>query len=81
MLFSTLRREENPRSDGWEGYPTPRGRIVNNVVDREISNLVVIGSDIRQFWVADVKAVFDEPNRPTVATNFVGSSIISTRSP
>jgi alkaline phosphatase D len=39
--------------------------------------VVVIGGDIHSFWVADLKLDFGDPNAPTVATEFVGTSVTS----
>ena len=36
-----------------------------------------IGGDIHSFWVTDLKADFDNRSAPTVATEFVGTSITS----
>jgi alkaline phosphatase D len=38
---------------------------------------VVIGGDIHSFWVADLKRDFRDPASPTVATEFVGTSVTS----
>ena len=42
-----------------------------------MANPVVIGGDLHSFWVNDLKRDFDDPGSPTVATEFVGSSISS----
>ena len=36
-----------------------------------------IGGDIHSFWVTDLKADFGRPSSPTIATEFVGTSITS----
>jgi phosphodiesterase/alkaline phosphatase D-like protein len=64
-------------SDGWDGYPAGRQRIVSQIAQQKIENGVVIGGDIRSFWVADLKPKFGDPNAPTVATEFVGTSVTS----
>lgn len=77
MLFSQLKQGDKWWSDGWDGYPATRQRIVNHIADRQIQNTVIIGGDIHQFWVSDVKKDFDDPASPVVATEFIGSSISS----
>ena len=37
----------------------------------------MIGGDVHSFWVTDLKPDFDDPRSPTVATEFVGTSITS----
>lgn len=76
-LFSQQRQGDKWWSDGWDGYPATRQRIVNHIADRQVQNAVIIGGDIHQFWVSDVAKNFDDPASPVVATEFVGSSISS----
>jgi alkaline phosphatase D len=64
-------------SDGWDGYAPTRDRILARLRDRRVPNPVVIGGDIHSFWVTDLKADFDDPASPTVATEFVGTSVTS----
>ena len=40
-------------------------------------NAVVLTGDIHSNWVNDLKVDFDKPESPTVATEFVGTSISS----
>jgi alkaline phosphatase D len=42
-----------------------------------VSNPVVSGGDRHSFWVNDLKRDFDDPGSPTVATEFVGTSVSS----
>jgi alkaline phosphatase D len=44
---------------------------------QKIENVVVIGGDIHSFWVTDLKRDFGDPASPTVATEFVGTSVTS----
>ncbi|MEJ0069248.1 MAG: alkaline phosphatase D family protein [Pseudomonadota bacterium] len=64
-------------TDAWDGYPTARGRLLNFLAARRPANPVVIGGDIHSHWVTDLKPDFDDPRAPTVATEFVGTSITS----
>jgi alkaline phosphatase D len=68
-------------SDGWDGYPAGRQRLLNHIAERKIENVVVIGGDIHSFWVTDLKKDFNDPASPTVASEFVGTSITSTGIP
>jgi len=64
-------------TEDWNGYPWSRTRLLQHLHDARIANPVVIGGDIHSFWANDLKFDFDDPKSPTVATEFVGSSITS----
>ncbi|ACB53722.1 phosphodiesterase/alkaline phosphatase D [Crocosphaera subtropica ATCC 51142] len=63
--------------DQWDGYIESRHRLLNFLHNNQISNPVVITGDIHSSWVNDLKLDFDDPRSPTVATEFVGTSISS----
>jgi len=64
-------------TDGWDGYPAARRRLMDLLAERRIANPVVLGGDVHQFNVADLKRDFDDPASPVVASEFVGTSITS----
>lgn len=64
-------------TDGWDGYPAARRRLLDALAARRSSNPVVIGGDVHAHWVADLKLDFDDPHSPVVASEFCGSSITS----
>ena len=64
-------------TDAWDGYPASRARLLRHVEASRVSNPVVIGGDLHSFWVNDLKRDFDDPRSPTVATEFVGTSVSS----
>lgn len=64
-------------TDGWDGYPAARRRLLEAVSNRPSSDTIVIGGDIHSYAVADLKLDFDKSNSPTVATEFCGTSISS----
>ena len=70
-------RREAWWSDGWDGYPAARRRLLSQIAEQKIENVVVIGGDIHSFWVTDLKPDFGDPASPTVATEFVGTSVTS----
>ena len=63
--------------DAWDGYVTARNRLLGDVLDEEVANLVVLSGDMHSSWVADLKTDFADPASPTVGTEFVGTSISS----
>lgn len=64
-------------TDGWDGYPKARERLLGAVAQRKVSNPLVLGGDVHAGIVADLKLNFDGPKSPVVATEFVGTSISS----
>lgn len=68
-------------TDGWDGYFPERARILEFIQNQQVSNPVTIGGDIHSFWVTELKANFLDENSPTVASEFVGTSISSSGVP
>ncbi len=64
-------------TDGWDGYPAARRRLLDTVAQRRVPGLVVLGGDVHSHYVADVRADWDDPASPLLATEFCGSSITS----
>ena len=64
-------------TDGWDGYPAARQRILDAMKATKLANPVFIGGDIHSFWTTDLKADFNNPSSLTVATECVGTSITS----
>ena len=64
-------------TDGWDGYPAARQRMLDAISAVRPANPVFIGGDIHSFWVTDLKADFGDPSSLSVATEFVGTSITS----
>lgn len=63
------------RSDSWDGYPAARKRLLQHLHDSKVNNPLVLTGDIHAWCTADLKLDFDEPRSPTVAREFVVSSI------
>ena len=64
-------------TDGWDGYAPARNRLLGTVAERKVPGAVVLGGDVHSNYVADLKADFDQPDAPTIATEFCGTSITS----
>jgi len=64
-------------TDGWDGYPAARKKLLDFLGERRIANPVVIGGDVHMHWVADLKPDFDDPKSAVVASEFCGTSITS----
>lgn len=64
--------------DNWSGYDVPRTRLMQFFADNpQVANPIVLTGDIHTNWVNELKVNFAEPDSPTVATEFVGTSISS----
>jgi alkaline phosphatase D len=64
-------------TDGWDGYPQARRRLLDYVGRRKPANPVVIGGDVHSYWVTDLKPDFEDTGSPVVATEIAGTSITS----
>jgi alkaline phosphatase D len=64
-------------TDGWDGYPDARTRLLSHLRDSRASNPVFIGGDMHTAIVSDVRVNFDDPRAPVVASEFVATSITS----
>jgi alkaline phosphatase D len=64
-------------TDGWDGYPAARQRLLDFLHGRRIANPAVLGGDVEGVHVADLKLDFDDEKSPVVASEFVGTSITS----
>jgi alkaline phosphatase D len=68
-------------TDGWDGYPAARQRMLDAIAATRVNNPVFIGGDIHSYWTTDLKADFSNPSSAIVATEFVGTSITSNPPP
>jgi alkaline phosphatase D len=64
-------------TDGWDGYPRARRRLLDFLARRKPGNPLVIGGDVHAFWVTGLKPDAEDPRSPVVASEFVGTSITS----
>ena len=65
-------------TDGWSGYPAARQRLLQQVADRRLRGVVVLGGDVHANYVADLQLA-GHPG--IVASEFCGTSITSTGLP
>ncbi len=68
-------------TDGWDGYPAARERLLGVVAQKKVPGVVVLGGDVHAHYAADLKpgayAAWDDPKTPVAATEFCGTSISS----
>ena len=81
-LFAPLVRgsdRDGPRfwTDGWDGYPAARQRLVDAMVARRLSNPLIVGGDVHACYAADILARPAEGRGAVVASEICGTSITS----
>jgi len=64
-------------TDGWDGYPFARARLLDSIAQRGVKGVVTLGGDVHAHFVSDLKSNFQDANSPTLATEFCGTSISS----
>ncbi len=67
-------------TDGWDGYPAARRRLLDTLVKHGAHNPLVLGGDVHTFYATSLRPDFAKPvsrQNPVVATEFVGTSVTS----
>jgi len=64
-------------TDGWDGYPFARERLLLDLEARRVPNAVVLGGDVHANYVADLKLDWNDARAPVLASEFCGTSISS----
>lgn len=64
-------------TDGWDGYPFARSRLLDSIAQSGVKGVVTLGGDVHAHFVSDLKSNFNDPNSNTLATEFCGTSISS----
>ncbi|MDO9379690.1 MAG: alkaline phosphatase D family protein [Nocardioidaceae bacterium] len=63
--------------DAWDGFPAARQRLIRSWERAGTRNPVVITGDWHSTFVNDIRADFDRPDSPVVASEIVGTSVSS----
>ncbi len=64
-------------TDGWDGYPLARQRLLQGARDGGVQDLLTLGGDVHRHVAADLRPRPNDPASPVVASEFVTSSISS----
>jgi alkaline phosphatase D len=64
-------------TDGWDGYPEARRRLLQGAAEAGVDNLVVVGGDVHRHVAADLRMRPNDSGSPVVASEFVGGSVTS----
>ena len=69
--------EQSLWNNGWDGYSAARTRLTDSVRKNSVGNLVVLGGDVHENWVGQIKADYSQVSSPAVGVEFCGTSITS----
>ena len=64
-------------TDGWDGYPAARRRLLQGVAEAGVRNVVMLGGDVHRHAAANLRVAPNDAASPIVATEFVGGSVTS----
>lgn len=64
-------------TDGWDGCPVARQRLLQPVAERGLPGVVVLSGDVHTHPVAQLRANFDDERAPVPASEFCTGSISS----
>ena len=64
-------------TDGWDGYPAARERLLDALRRHAASDVVCLGGDVHRHVVADLRPRPNDPGSPVVASEFVCTSVTS----
>jgi len=71
-------------TDGWDGYPAARKRLLDTLAASRAANPLVLGGDVHTFYAAELRldaARAPSKRNPVLATEFVGTSVTSSSRP
>jgi len=71
-------------TDGWDGYPVARRRLLDAVQQSGASNPLVLSGDVHTFYAAELRGDFDQPAsaaNPVIASEFCATSVTSPSRP
>lgn len=62
-------------SDGWDGYPAARQRLLQAIAEPRVPGVVALGGDVHRFVAAPLRLRPDDARSPIVASEFTCSSL------
>ena len=68
-------------TDGWNGYPVSRAKLLTFLAERRIANPVVLSGDIHAFVVSHLNRDASDLASPVIASELVATSITSQGAP
>src|SRR4051812_12420666 len=71
------KREHGPEPDQWDGYPAERDRLLRDIRDHEVGNVVFVSGDVHSSWACDLRLDPHDPEETSVAVEFCTTSVTS----
>ena len=71
-------------TDGWDGYPVARRRLLDTLANSGAKNPLVLAGDVHTFYASELRRDFSRPAskaNPVVAAELCGTSITSSSRP
>ncbi|MDB5748657.1 MAG: alkaline phosphatase [Massilia sp.] len=71
-------------TDGWDGYPLARRRLLDTLLKSGAGNPLVLAGDVHTFYASELRRDFSRPaskSNPVIAPEFCGTSITSSSRP
>ena len=70
-------REHGPEPDQWDGYPAERRRLLEDVKEHNVRNIVFLSGDVHSSWAIDLKLDPHDPEQDSIAVEFATTSLTS----
>ncbi|MBP8148436.1 MAG: alkaline phosphatase D family protein [Limnohabitans sp.] len=64
-------------TDGWDGYPKARERLLSTIADARLQNVVLLGGDVHMNVASQLRVQPNNDKSPIVAAELVATSITS----
>lgn len=64
-------------TDGWDGYPQARARLLRAIAEPRVENVLCLGGDVHRHVAANLRLQPNEARSPIVASEFVATSVTS----
>ncbi|MBR7777855.1 alkaline phosphatase D family protein [Undibacterium rugosum] len=71
-------------TDGWDGYPAARQRLLDSLHRHQNLNPILLSGDVHTFYAANLTRDLHQPasaSNPVIATEFCGTSVTSNSRP
>jgi alkaline phosphatase D len=62
-------------TDGWDGYPQARTRLLQTIADARLSDVVMLGGDVHANVAAQLRVQPGDERSPVVASELVTTSV------
>ena len=64
-------------TDGWDGYPAARTRLLRAIAAPGVSDVLCLGGDVHRHVAAQLRLHGNDPRSPIIASEFVCTSVTS----